>query len=139
MFSDDVVVRLLRDRYRAFERLEGIEPGEWAGARMLGRPALVVRGREGVRTFYDSSLVTRRGAVPAPVRLLLFGRGAVHGLNGDEHRRRKQLFLDVVNPESVERLSDEVSGRMQAAAQGWLSGGRVRLFHDLVQVYGAAV
>src|SRR4051812_40502025 len=82
MFSDDVVVRLLRDRYRAFERLDGIEPGEWAEARMLGRPALVVRGREGVRTFYDASLVTRRGGSGAGAVVAVWPRRGARAERG---------------------------------------------------------
>lgn len=72
--DSELSVRLLRDRYAALSRLRDDRGGaDWYPARMLGRPALVVRGEDGVRTFYDRGLVTRRAAVPAPVRLVLFG------------------------------------------------------------------
>lgn len=117
-------MRLLRDGYDAVSRLREANGGaDWFAARMLGRRALVVRGEEGVRTFYDPELVTRKGAVPAPVRLLLFGPGAVHGLNGDAHTRRKQIFLRIVDRPVVERLAGEVSLRLEEAAAGWPASG----------------
>ena len=137
---DELTVRLLRDRYRAVGQLREISGGrDWVGARMLGRRAVVVRGEAGARAFYDSSLVTRRGAMPAPVRLVLFGPGAVHGLDGERHARRKQLFLDVVSNDAVARLSRLVGDRLDEAVSRWAARGTVTLFDELVEVYGSAV
>jgi fatty-acid peroxygenase len=136
----ELSVRLLRDGYDAVSRLREANGGaDWFTARMLGRRALVVRGEEGVRTFYDPDLVTRKGAIPAPVRLLLFGPGAVHGLDGDAHARRKQIHLRIVDRAAVERLAHEVSRRLDEAAAGWPAEDTVRLFDELVRVYGGAV
>jgi fatty-acid peroxygenase len=136
----EITVRLLRDGYRAVANLRAAHDGaDWFPARMLGRRALVVRGEEGVRTFYDPDLVSRRGAIPAPIRLLLFGPGAVHGLDGEAHARRKQLHLDVVSAAGVRRLAEEVGTRLGAATAAWSGAGSVRLFDELVDVYGAAV
>src|SRR4051812_8318273 len=66
--QQEVTIRLLKDRYLALTQLrQAVGGGDRFPARMLGRQALVVRGEEGVRAFYDPELVTRRGAVPAPV------------------------------------------------------------------------
>ncbi len=136
----DVGYRLLRDRYLATARLRELAGGErWFEARMLGRRALVVDGEDGARLFYDPDLITRSGAVPAPLRLLLFGPGAVHGLNGGDHTSRKKLFLDIVDRPAVERLALEVSVRLEEAATRWVALGTVRLFDELVHLYGAAV
>jgi fatty-acid peroxygenase len=124
----DLVARLYRDRYRA---LDGV--GEECPLRMLGKPALAVRGPEGARLFYDESSVQRHGAVPLPVRLLLFGPGAIHGLDDDAHKDRKDLFFQVVTPDSVARLADEV----RRGLPRWT--GDVTLFDELVRVYGTAV
>jgi fatty-acid peroxygenase len=135
-----MTVRLLRDGYRATERLREARGGaDWFPARMLGRRALVVRGEDGVRTFYDTDLVTRRGAIPAPIRLLLFGPGAVHGLDGSAHARRKQVYLDIVTPDAVRRLAQEVDARLGVATASWPGRGPLRLFDELVEVYGTAV
>jgi hypothetical protein len=55
----EIGVTLLRHGYDALTRLRAAAGGaDWFEARMLGRRALVVRGEEGVRTFYDARLVT---------------------------------------------------------------------------------
>jgi fatty-acid peroxygenase len=136
----EIGLMLLRHGYDALGRLrEASGGGDWFEARMLGRRALVVRGAEGVRTFYDPELVTRKGGIPAPVRLMLFGRGAVHGLNGDSHRQRKRMYLDVVDRTSVERLAELVTRRLTQTMADWDGRGSVRLFDELVDVYGGAV
>lgn len=141
LLADELTLRLVRDRYPALARLRDAQGGaDWFPVRMLGRKALVVRGEEGVRTFYDSALVVRRGAVPAPVRWVLFGPGAVHGLDGEEHRRRKKVILDVVDREAVERLCTEVARRLDDAVAQWIARqGPVTLYDELVEVYGEAV
>ena len=40
--------------------------------RLMGRRAVLLRGVEGVRHFYDTDKVKREGAMPAFVRLPLF-------------------------------------------------------------------
>jgi len=136
----DLALRLAVDRYGALARLRAANGGsDWYRTRMLGRPALVVRGEDGVRAFYDTALVRRRGAVPAPVRLTLFGPGAVHGLDDEQHARRKHLFLRMVDISTVARLTEEVVERLDEAVEGWTSRGTVRLFDELVDIYGSAV
>jgi fatty-acid peroxygenase len=136
----EIGIMLLRHGYDALARLRTVAGGaDWFEARLLGRRALVVRGEEGVRSFYDPELVTRKGAIPAPVRLLLFGRGAVHGLDGPEHRERKQMYLDVGDRASVDRLAEQIASRLEQVMAGWDGRGSVQLFDELVEVYGAAV
>jgi len=138
--ASDIGVRLVRDRYHALERLRArVGGGRWFEARMLGRRALVVEGADGVRLFYDPRLVTRSGAIPAPVRLMLFGPGAVQGLSGEEHARRKQLFLDLVHRPAVEELTRRVATRLEQAASAWALRGTIRLYDELAELYGRAV
>jgi fatty-acid peroxygenase len=137
--SQELSLRLARDRYQALARLRVEQGGaDWFPVRMLGRPALVMRGDQGARTFYDAELVTRRGAVPAPIRLLLFGPGAVHGLNGAVHSRRKSLFLDVLDPDATTALAATVGRELEQRSAEWAERGGVRLFDELVGVYGQA-
>src|SRR5205807_1559667 len=79
-------------------------PGVRKGAtavpiRLLGRRAALVGGPEGVRRFYDARL-QRRGAVPAPVRLVLFGPGAVHGLDDEAQHHRKAVFVGLLGDDA---------------------------------------
>jgi fatty-acid peroxygenase len=106
-------------------------------SRLLGRRTVVLGDPDGARAFYDESLARRAGAVPAPLAWLLFGRGAVHGMDGTEHRDRKRLILDVLDPDRLHSLVDEVRGALVTRAGGWV-GREVDLHRELVSVYGAA-
>jgi fatty-acid peroxygenase len=135
----DLGLSLLRQGYRALPRAwqhSGDAEGDSMTCRLLGRRALVVRGGHGARTFYDESLVQRQGAVPPPLANLLFGSGAVHGLDGVEHRERKALFLSAITTEGVQQLGDDVARELEESVRTWPQRGPVRLFDELVKVYG---
>ncbi|MFD7326374.1 cytochrome P450 [Streptomyces sp. NPDC059875] len=84
--------------------------------RLLGRPAVVLHGPGAVAFFYDARHVRRHGALPGPVLDTLFGRGAVHTLDGEEHRVRKALFLgELTEPAAVAELVDRVRAEWQRA------------------------
>lgn len=90
--------------------------------RLMGRPALAVRGPDAVRFFYDERHVRRHGALPEPVLGTLFGQGAVHTLDGDAHRVRKSLFLPLLEPDLVAGVTDAVTAAWDDAVRSW--GGR---------------
>jgi hypothetical protein len=64
----------------------------WA-ARLGGMRATALEGPDAARFFYDEGHVRRAGAIPEPVQAALFGKGAVHTLDGEEHRVRKAMFV----------------------------------------------
>ncbi|PZF66336.1 cytochrome P450 [Curtobacterium sp. MCBD17_013] len=107
--------------------------------RLLGNRALLVRGAEGVAAFYDERLVRRHGAMPAVVRLTLFGPGSVHGLDGDDHRHRKATFVDVAYEDAqVERLSPLFDREWRAELAAWIAGGERSAYRAAVGAYGRA-
>ena len=135
----DLAWSLFRHGYDAIEvdRSARGGPDDYE-SRMLGRRALVVRSREGAQAFYDESLVRRRGAVPPPLAWLLFGRGAVHGLDAPEHRERKAMFLEVLVPDRLPSLVDALRATLRAQVATW-PGRDVVLHDELVRAYGRAV
>lgn len=98
--------------------------------RLLGRPALAVRGPDAVRFFYDEAHVHRHGALPAPVLDSLFGQGAVHTLDGDAHRARKELFLPLLDPDRVTGLTEHVTAAWDEAVHDWSERPRLVLFDE---------
>jgi hypothetical protein len=62
---------------------------------LAGQRAVGISGPEAVRFFYDEGHVRRSTALPEPVQGTLFGKDAVHTLDGDEHRHRKAMFLSL--------------------------------------------
>lgn len=107
--------------------------------RLLGRPALMVRGAEGVQMFYDTAHLKRQGAVPKLIAGSLFGRGAVHGLDDQAHRHRKALFVNAVQPAKVEQLGAIAARRWGAAVDEWARVGEGQVHATAVEVFGGAV
>lgn len=91
----DSTAGFLRDGYlfgaRRFARL-GTDAFR---TRLAGRPVLVARGLGPARFFAEGARFTRVGALPPSVLHLLQDVGSVQTLDGEAHRRRKSLFLDV--------------------------------------------
>ncbi|GAA2079089.1 fatty-acid peroxygenase [Streptomyces albiaxialis] len=107
--------------------------------RVLGRPALAVRGPEAVRFFYDERNVLRHGALPGPVLDTLFGRGAVHTLDGETHRARKELFLPLLDAGRVADLTQEVLAAWDEAVASWAARPEVVLLDEAGEVLTRAV
>ena len=112
--------------------------GDTYATRMLGRKAVVVRGTAGAELFYDETAVRRTGAIPFPLRGLLFGRGAIHGLDDEAHDVRKQLFFEILAPERVHALMASTTARLEERVAGWTDRS-VRVYDELVEVYGQSV
>ncbi|WP_411576632.1 cytochrome P450 [Streptomyces mutabilis] len=105
------------------ERPDGV-----ARTRVLGKPALVVRGPEAVRFFYDQENVHRGGALPGPVLSTLFGHDAVHTLDGDAHRARKEFFLPLLRPDRISGLVEHVTAVWDDAVRQWGEAEQTVLF-----------
>lgn len=108
--------------------------------RLLGKPAIALHGPAAVRFFYDESHVHRRSALPEPVINTLFGQGAVHTLDGEQHRVRKAMFMHLLtDPVRVRDLTDETVRAWNRAASGWALMDRVVLFDEVAGVLTRAV
>jgi fatty-acid peroxygenase len=105
--------------------------------RLLGRRALCTRGREAAQLFYDGSRIRQARMVPRPIRRTLFGEGAVHLLDGEEHRHRKAMFLSVTaDPAALAALSEIAAERWEAATSRWEAAASVVLFDEAVVTLG---
>lgn len=141
MHGDDALTILTRG-YGAGERIwRRVAPGaRSAPMTLLGRPAMLVRGAQGVAAFYDERLVRRHGAMPAIVRETLFGHGSVHGLDGAAHRRRKATFVAVAyDDHQVERLKPHLEREWRAELDLWVGGGSRSAYDAAVGVFGRSV
>src|SRR5690606_37860520 len=69
-----------------------------------------------------------------------FGEGAVHTLDGDEHRVRKAMFLGILtDPKRVDALVRRTAEAWDDASQRWISEPSVVLFDEAAQVITRAV
>ena len=135
----DSSAALLRDGYlfglRRFRRYDT----DVFRTRLMGRHAVVGYGEEFAEAFYRPGRMTRRWALPATALTLLLDRGSVSMLDGAEHRRRKELFLALVGPESIGGLREQLAAELRLRAEGWARQGSVVLLAELHEALCAAV
>lgn len=136
----DLALGLLVSGYRAIPEQRARAGGRSDfRARMLGRPTLVLRGADGVKLFYDPSLVERHGAVPLPVSGVIFGPGAVQGLDGAAHLLRKRMLLEALAAPRVADLVPRAGARLAAQVRQWPARREVVVVNELATAYGFAV
>jgi fatty-acid peroxygenase len=102
--------------------------------RVMGQRAVGISGPAAVRFFYDESHVRRDTALPELIKGTLFGKSAVHTLDGDAHRHRKAMFLSLMGPAGVATLVDEVAAAWDDTVAGWPARERVELFDEASRI-----
>jgi fatty-acid peroxygenase len=132
--SHDLTLALLREGYALLPNRRR-DVGETAfRMRILGRPAVCVRGPDATRRFYDESLFERKGALPGPVQRTLTGVGAVHTLDDVPHKHRKGVFMALKDPVAVKGVVDRAVAEWDAAVPRWAGQDRIVLFDEAAEV-----
>lgn len=132
--AGDSTLRFVRDGYLFGTRGFRAAGSDRFRTRLLGRPVLVMRGVDAARFFYEGGRFARAGAMPRSVLKLLQDEGSVQSLEGDAHRRRKELFLGLLMGASgdalVETFHEEFRNRVQSAGESEVV--LLDLFHDVL-------
>ena len=111
-----------------------------APMRLGGMPAVGVEGEAAARWFYDEDHVLRSHAIPEPVLGTLFGKGAVHTLDGEMHRVRKAMFVALLMREDgIASLVQQATSAWDAAARGWAQRPSIVLHEEAAEVLAGAV
>lgn len=105
---------------------------------MLGKTTVLVRGEEGVRFFYDTARMKRHGAMPKFIQLPLFGADAVHTLDDEAHRVRKNALADMAYDDGrVADFQRMVAEELDTMHQGWV-GNPGKVHDDTAVAFGRA-
>lgn len=126
--SGDSTLALLRDPYRFVSRRAADLGDDVFETRLLLRRTTCMTGAEAAGVFYDLTRFQRAGAAPPPLQKTLFGQGGVQGLDGEHHRQRKAMFLQVNQPDRVEALAAIVTREWEKAVGEWARSGQVDLY-----------
>ena len=113
--------------------------GRPARVRVMGQRAVAIGGPDAARFFYAEGNVERHTALPHPVVATLFGRGAVHTLDGAAHRHRKAMFVDLLTGDGVARLAEMADEEFEVAAHRWRGGPEFSLFDETARIIANAV
>ncbi|TFV87445.1 cytochrome P450 [Blastococcus sp. CT_GayMR16] len=108
--------------------------------RLGGMPAVGIEGPDAARFLYDEDHVRRSGALPEPVQATLFGKGAVHTLDGEAHRVRKSMFVALLMREDgIAALVQEATSAWDGAVGGWAHQPQIVLLDEASRVLAGAV
>lgn len=108
--------------------------------RLGGLKVLAIEGPEAARFLYDEAHVRRAHAIPEPVQGTLFGKGAVHTLDGEMHRVRKAMFIGLLMREDgIDSLVRQATDAWDTAAAEWAGRPRIVLFDESARVIAGTV
>ncbi|WP_274423178.1 cytochrome P450 [Chelativorans sp. YIM 93263] len=127
----DSTLALLREGYLFVGRRCEDLHNDLFRTRLMLSPVVCMRGPSAAGQFYREGRFTRQGALPPTTLTLLQDRGSVQTLDGDEHRHRKQMFMDLMDSGSLDRAVTIFRDEWNTAAESWV-GSRIVL-HDEVR------
>lgn len=112
-------VSLLRHGYRFWELKRQETGSEIVQTRLAHEHVTAVRGADGATFFYREKATERATALPMSLVRPLFGSGPVHTLDGVRHAHRKQMFNELLGPEAVRTITDDVARRWDERVPRW--------------------
>ncbi len=124
----DSTLAFLADPYRFISRRARRYGTDVFATRLLGRRTVCMLGRDAAQLFYDTTRMQREGAMPRRVVRTLVGDGSVQTLDGDAHRARKALMLELATGASLYRLHAITAAQWRHHAHRWQQEGGVCLY-----------
>ncbi|MFL6167472.1 MAG: cytochrome P450 [Ornithinibacter sp.] len=137
--ATDHTIALLRDPYGFISRRAAGLGTDVFETRLLLRRTMCMTGAEAARVFYDPVRFDRAGAAPSALQKTLFGTGGVQGLDGDEHRHRKAMFLHLNSAPRADALAHLVRQEWDAAVPQWAAAGEIGLYPKVQRLLTRAV
>lgn len=107
--------------------------------RLMGRRVICMLGEEAAMVFYQPERFTRRGALPKTALWLLQDTGSVAMLDHDDHHWRKQMFMALMTPASIQQLADLTATEWQRCLREWSLLDQVVLFDKVEEILCRAV
>ncbi|QNE88633.1 cytochrome P450 [Corynebacterium incognita] len=141
--TPDKVIDFLNDGYLfagKLRRRAGLSPDSETPitVSMLGKKTTILRGEEGVRAFYDSAQFVRKNAMPSFVSGPLFGKGAIHGLDGEAHRvRKEQMIAQAYDDSRVAEIKPLLAEEVEKMLQEWETN-EGNVYDDAARAFGRA-
>jgi len=107
--------------------------------RLILEPTICMRGKEAAQVFYDTDKFSRQQATPKRVQKTLLGEGGVQGLDGEAHRQRKAIFMDLMTPKNMDRLGELTEQWWHRYGEKWTQQPTVVLFDEVQEILCRAV
>ena len=136
----DHTIAFLREGYPFISRrCEALGSTRFA-ARLMLRPVICARGTSAAHLLYGGRLFTRQGALPPTVLRLLQDKGSVQQLDGEAHRHRKALFMELLlNDDGVAEFLALFREEWFAALEAWTQRSSISVFDEATLVLTRAI
>ncbi|SFQ22622.1 cytochrome P450 [Salibacterium halotolerans] len=102
--------------------------------RLMGKKAICLSGKEAARVFYDNRFFKRQGASPNRVKKTLFGQNGVQGMDGEDHKHRKRMFLSLMTPDRLQELQIITQRLWKQKAKEWENADHVVLLKEAEEI-----
>jgi len=135
----DSTFALVRDPYRFISDRCRHHGSDLFETRLLLQKTICMSGPEAAALFYDANRFARRGAMPKAIQKTLLGVGGVQGLDEEQHRHRKGMFMSLMSPERLEKLVRLTAEEWEARLPGWRSSRRIVLYPEVQQILTRSV
>lgn len=135
----DSSLALLSEGYRFISNRNQRHRSDVFETRLLLQPFICLRGEEAAKVFYDSDRFVRGGAAPRRMQKTLTGIGGVQSLDGEIHRRRKQMLMSLMTTERIRQLADLTHEQWRAYAEKWQRMDQIVLFYQVQEMLSRAV
>jgi fatty-acid peroxygenase len=102
--------------------------------RLLGKKAICMGGKEAAEVFYDTEKFKRKDAAPNRVVQTLFGKNGVQALDGHAHKHRKEMFMSIMSPDELEKLTNITKKQWEIAVDKWEQMDKVILYEEAKEI-----
>lgn len=130
----DSTYGFIRDGYLFISNRMKQKNTEIFSARFFGKKITFLMGKEAAQLFYNEDFFKRKGVCPMRVQKTLFGKKGVQGLDGKQHKQRKNLFMTLLSPEYENEFLVYCRDTLDRYATRWETKPYVNLYKESQKV-----
>ena len=102
--------------------------------RLFGKRAICMGGKEAAEIFYDNEKFKRKKAAPNRIVQTLFGKNGVQTLDDQAHKHRKAMFMSIMSPAGMKKLTDLTKVQWENALEKWEQMEQVILYEEAQEI-----
>jgi fatty-acid peroxygenase len=102
--------------------------------RLLGKKVICMGGKEAAEVFYDTEKFKRKNAAPNRAVQTLFGKNGVQALDGQNHNHRKEMFMSIMSPDELEKLTNITKKQWELAVDKWGQMDEIILYEEAQEI-----